>query len=254
MLGLYVAVGWVLFTIPKTESMGEEKMPVLRQLKESVTMLASNRALVAALTITVSLNFFGFPFLTMVPVIGRDVLGANAFLYGILAGAAGVGSLTGAIIIASRQIRNHGQVYSLGSAFMLGIMVLFALSEWYTVSLVLLMVAGLGMAGFRHDAADNCAAGGEPGDAGTGDGRDRARHRRESVGDADGGMDGGAGEPGPSGGVGGADGHRIRCGDGAPAYAAGAAWGNRDKIGGHSTVAQHMCQEEFIRCHGSLQS
>ncbi len=148
MLGLYVAAGWVLFTIPRTESMGEEKMPVLRQLKESVTMLANNRALVAALTITVSLNFFGFPFLTMVPVIGRDVLGANAFLYGILAGAAGIGSLTGAIIIASRQIRNHGQVYSLGSAFMLGIMVLFALSEWYTVSLVLLMVAGLGMAGF----------------------------------------------------------------------------------------------------------
>ena len=148
MFALYVAAGWVLFTIPKTESMGEEKTPVLRQLKESVTVLATNRALVAALTITVSLNFFGFPFLTMVPVIGRDVLGANAFLYGILAGAAGVGSLTGAIIIASRQIRNHGQVYSLGSAFMLGIMVLFALSEWYTVSLVLLMVAGLGMAGF----------------------------------------------------------------------------------------------------------
>ncbi len=148
MLALYVAAGWVLFTIPKTQSMGEEKTPVLRQLKESVTMLGKNRALVAALTITVSLNFFGFPFLTMVPVIGRDVLGANAFLYGVLAGAAGIGSLTGAIIIASRQIRNHGQVYSLGSAFMLGIMVLFALSEWYTVSLALLMVAGLGMAGF----------------------------------------------------------------------------------------------------------
>ena len=148
MFGLYLAAGWVLFTIPKTESMGEVKAPVLRQLKESVTVLATNRALVAALTITVSLNFFGFPFLTMVPVIGRDVLGANAFLYGVLAGAAGVGSLTGAIIIASRQIRNHGQVYSLGSAFMLGIMVLFALSEWYAVSLTLLMVAGLGMSGF----------------------------------------------------------------------------------------------------------
>ena len=110
--------------------------------------MATNRALVAALTITVSLNFFGFPFLTMVPVIGRDVLGANAFLYGVLAGAAGIGSLTGAIIIASRQIRSHGQVYSIGSAFMLGILVLFSLSEWYAVSLVLLMVAGLGMSGF----------------------------------------------------------------------------------------------------------
>ena len=148
MFGLYLAAGWVLFTIPKTQSMGMEKEPVLRQLKESVTALVTNRALLAALTITVSLNFFGFPFLTMVPVIGRDVLGANAFLYGVLAGAAGIGSLTGAIIIASRQIRNHGQVYSLGSAFMLGILVLFSLSQWYPVSLVLLMVAGIGMAGF----------------------------------------------------------------------------------------------------------
>ncbi|MCY4576245.1 MAG: MFS transporter [Chloroflexi bacterium] len=148
MFGLYLAAGWVLFTIPKTQSMGMEKEPVLRQLKESVTALVSNRALLAALTITVSLNFFGFPFLTMVPVIGRDVLGANAFLYGVLAGAAGIGSLTGAIIIASRQIRNHGQVYSLGSAFMLGILVLFSLSELYWLSLVLLMVAGIGMAGF----------------------------------------------------------------------------------------------------------
>ena len=148
MLGLYVAAGWVLFTIPKTDSMGSEKVPVLRQLKESVTTLARNRVLLAALTITVSLNFFGFPFLTMVPVIGRDVLGANAFLYGILAGAAGIGSLTGAIIIASRQIRNHGQIYSLGSAFMLAMLVLFSLSEWYSLSLVLLIVAGIGTAGF----------------------------------------------------------------------------------------------------------
>ena len=148
MLGLYLAAAWVLFIIPKTDSMGAAKVSVARQLKESVTMLATNRALVAALTITVSLNFFGFPFLTMVPVIGRDVLGANAFLYGVLAGAAGIGSLTGAVIIASRQIRNHGQVYSLGSAFMLGVLVLFALSEWYGVSLALLIVAGIGMSGF----------------------------------------------------------------------------------------------------------
>ena len=210
MFGLYLAAGWVLFTIPKTESMGIEKTPVLRHLKESVTALVTNRALLAALTITVSLNFFGFPFLIMVPVIGRDVLGANAFLYGVLAGAAGIGSLAGAIIIASRQIRNHGQVYSLGSAFMLAILVLF---------LALRVVRGFACSpdggGYRHgrlcdDAADDCAACGGAGDAGTGDGRDRPGDRRESAGDANGGVDGGAGEPGASDGVGGADGHRIR--------------------------------------------
>ena len=148
MLFLFIAAGGVLFTIPKTRSLGPSQTSVLRHMAESVTTLVKNRALLAALTITVSLNFFGFPFLTMVPVIGRDVLGANAFLYGVLAAAAGVGSLAGAILIASRQIRNHGQIYSLGAAFMLAILVLFSFSELYVVSLVLLIIAGIGMAGF----------------------------------------------------------------------------------------------------------
>ncbi len=148
MLGLFIIAGGVLLTIPRSAPTGLIQASVLRHIAESVTALASNRVLIAALTITVSLNFFGFPFLTMVPVIGRDVLGANAFLYGVLVAAAGIGSLTGAIIIASQQIRNHQRVYSLGAAFMLVMLILFSFSQWYALSLALLIAAGIGMSGF----------------------------------------------------------------------------------------------------------
>ncbi len=148
MMALFIIGAIMLLTIPGAQSLRSGQAPVLRQLAEAVTTLSANRMLVAALTITVSLNFFGFPFLTMVPVIGRDILGANAFLYGVLAAAAGIGSLAGSIVIASRRIRNHQSVYSLGAASMLAVLVLFSLSQWYAVSLALLIVAGFGMAGF----------------------------------------------------------------------------------------------------------
>ncbi len=148
MLVLFVIAAVLLLTIPNTSTIVANRPAVLMQLLESLRVIRTNRVLLAALTITVSLNFFGFPFLTMVPVIGRDILGANAFFYGVLAAAAGVGSLTGAIVIASQRISNPQRIYSLGAAFMLFMLILFALSPWYALSLVLLIVAGFGMAGF----------------------------------------------------------------------------------------------------------
>ena len=148
MLVLFVIAAVLLLTIPNTRTIVANRPAVLMQLVESLRVIRTNRVLLAALTITVSLNFFGFPFLTMVPVIGRDILGANAFFYGVLAAAAGVGSLTGAIVIASQRITNPQRIYSLGAMFMLLMLILFALSPWYVLSLVLLIAAGFGMAGF----------------------------------------------------------------------------------------------------------
>ena len=148
MLVLFVIAAVLLLTIPNTSTIIANRPAVLMQLVESLRVIRTNRVLLAALTITVSLNFFGFPFLTMVPVIGRDILGANAFFYGVLAAGAGVGSLTGAIVIASQRISNPQRIYSLGAAFMLLMLILFALSPWYALSLVLLIGAGFGMAGF----------------------------------------------------------------------------------------------------------
>ena len=150
MLVFYAAGFGLLLTVRATPPLprAEDAPSVGGQVVEAVRMIRTNRALWAALTVTVSLNFFGFPYLQMVPVIAYDHLGVGSALYGVLAAAAGLGSLFGALFIASRTVRNQGAVYSLGASLMLASVFLFAYSPWFPLSFALLVVSGVGMAGF----------------------------------------------------------------------------------------------------------
>ena len=150
MLVFYAAGFGLLFTVRATPPLARSDgaPSVGGQVVEAVRMIRTNRALWAALTVTVSLNFFGFPYLQMAPVIAYDHLGVGSALYGVLAAAAGLGSLFGSLFIASRTIRNQGAVYSLGATLMLAGVFLFAYSPWYPLSFMLLTVSGVGMAGF----------------------------------------------------------------------------------------------------------
>jgi len=118
------------------------------QVIDAVKAIRSNRVIFVTLMVTITLNFFGFPYLQMVPVIARDVLGVGSLFYGILASIAGLGALMGSILIASREIHRRGTLYSLGAMLMLTAVFLFAMSPVYGISLVVLFFAGLGMSGF----------------------------------------------------------------------------------------------------------
>tara|TARA_Y100000590_G_scaffold201469_2_gene228941 strand:- start:27832 stop:28965 length:1134 start_codon:yes stop_codon:yes gene_type:complete len=133
---------------PKRGKVNEIDIPIKRQLGDAINMILSNRSLWSALTVTVALNFFGFPYLQMVPVIARDVLDANAFWYGVLVSSAGLGSLVASLFIASKSIEKKHVIYSLGATLMLFAVLIFSLSNTYIISLSSLIVAGIGMSGF----------------------------------------------------------------------------------------------------------
>lgn len=73
---------------------------VLAPIVEGLLLARSDPRLVAILTVTVIYNVFGWPFTSMIPVIGQDSLGLEATGIGILASMEGVGSFAGAIAIA----------------------------------------------------------------------------------------------------------------------------------------------------------
>lgn len=118
------------------------------QLVEAVRVVRANRTMWAILAVTVSLNLFGVPYTQVVPVIARDVLQVGPALYGALAGAAGLGGLSGALVIASRQVQRQGILFSVAGMLTLAALFFFALSSVYSLSLVLLFVAGAGLSGF----------------------------------------------------------------------------------------------------------
>lgn len=99
--------------------------------------------------ITVIMNVFLFPFTQMVPVIGRDVLGVDSALVGVLMASDGMGAFVGAIAIASvANVRRHGMLFALGAMASTLSLVALSFSGKYGLSMVSMLAIGVGMAGF----------------------------------------------------------------------------------------------------------
>ena len=122
---------------------------ILGQIIEGLRYIRTDPKIKGTLFITIAMNVFGFPYVAMVPVIGDQILGQGAVATGILVSAEAAGALAGALLIANFvQPRHFSAVYFYCSIlFILGVLA-FSLSQIYSVSLGLLFLAGLGVAGF----------------------------------------------------------------------------------------------------------
>ena len=118
-------------------------------LREGWRFTRARRVVVGALAITVIVNLWGFAYITMVPVIGERVLQLSPTLIGLLLSAEGLGALLGALLVARfERPRRHLQIYA-GSSFLFLLGVLgFAWSSWFPLSLAMILVSGIGIAGF----------------------------------------------------------------------------------------------------------
>ena len=122
---------------------------VVRNLIEGFIYVRTNRILLGTVIVTVLMNLLLFPYMQMVPVIARETLNVGPGLMGILMGADGLGAIIGSVAIASfGQIRYHGRIYLGGSLIGLVLVLAFAASQWFMVSLPVLILLGLGTAGF----------------------------------------------------------------------------------------------------------
>ena len=120
-----------------------------RNLADGFAYVRTDRIILATVIITVLMNLLMFPYMQMVPIIARDTIGVGPGLIGILMGADGLGAIIGSALIASaRQISYHGRVYLAGSLIALTMVLVFAASQWFALSLPVLILLGLGTAGF----------------------------------------------------------------------------------------------------------
>lgn len=122
---------------------------VFNNIKEGLNYARKREVILAMVLITFFMNLLLFPYMQMVPVLARDVLGVGPLLMGLLAASSGAGSLVGALFIASSPgLRHHGRLFVGGSVLGLLALLVFSLSKWYGLSLPVLIILGLGTAGF----------------------------------------------------------------------------------------------------------
>ena len=90
-------------------------------------------------------NVFAFGYSALLPAFARDVLGTGPEGLGLLSAAVGVGALIGALTVASTgNLNRKGLFLTLGNLFFPVMVLLFTLSQNFTVSMAILVGAGLG--------------------------------------------------------------------------------------------------------------
>jgi MFS family permease len=130
------------------EKKGQTQKNIIGQIAEGIQYIKTDRIILAVLGITIVINLLALPFASMVPVIGKGELELSASLIGVLASAEAAGMLVGCFFLVTFKTQQFAKIYLFGSTLFLIFLILFSLSSWYTISLVLLFLAGLGHAGF----------------------------------------------------------------------------------------------------------
>lgn len=117
-----------------------------QDLKEGIEYVlrhGSIRILILTVAIT---TLFGRAFITLLPAWAVQILGGDARTNGFLLTASGLGALAGALFIASfSQHLSRGKLFILGMLFYPVSIILFALSRFLPLSLLLLFVSGVGV-------------------------------------------------------------------------------------------------------------
>ncbi len=72
----------------------------LRDLVGGIRFVIGDRPLRRILIITIVFNLWGFPFTSMIPIIGREYLGLTPFYVGVISSMEGLGAFIGAMMVA----------------------------------------------------------------------------------------------------------------------------------------------------------
>jgi MFS family permease len=122
---------------------------VLERMIEGLLLVRRDPRLSGTMVITVIYNTFGWPFTSMIPVIGQDNLGLGAVGIGVLASMDGVGAFCGAIAIALFAKAPHfARLYIGGVTTYLLMLPVFALAPYPVLAGSVLLLTGLANAGF----------------------------------------------------------------------------------------------------------
>lgn len=122
---------------------------VLREFAEGFVHLRINRPMAAIMGVTVVFNLWAYPMITMIPVIGKDILSLEAFSVGLLASVEGFGALIGTLGVALwAKTVDFRRLFLVGTFLYIVAVILFGWSSWVWISALVLIVAGLGASAF----------------------------------------------------------------------------------------------------------
>jgi len=119
---------------------------VWANLREGLGYIRNNSVVLSLVSLVAVGSLFGMPFSGLLPVFARDILEVGPQGLGFLSSAMGAGALIGAISVASLgNFRRRGLLVTAGNLAFPAFIFLFSQSQFFPLSLLLLMGAGWAM-------------------------------------------------------------------------------------------------------------
>ena len=143
----YVAVIASLLAMHITaEQTFSQRTHVRRELKEGWDYVVHFAPIRSILVLLALVSLVGMPYTVLMPIFAGSVLHGGAHTLGFLMGAAGVGALGGALVLATRRtVVGLGRVVALTAGGFGAGLFAFSNSRWLPLSLALMMVTGFCM-------------------------------------------------------------------------------------------------------------
>lgn len=153
--GLY-SVGWLPLLLRRSFVVADQPdtvthtgESVLQSLHSGWQQLTQSRTLPGIVAVTIVFNLWGFPFVSMVPVFGREILALDPAGIGWLVSLEGAGALLGAVALALFARSEHSRyLYVYSVLIYCGFALSFAYSTLFWLSGLLLLAVGFVSAGF----------------------------------------------------------------------------------------------------------
>lgn len=119
---------------------------MLVQLQEGWTYVSTFRPIRSILILFALLSLMGWPYTVLLPIFASQVLHGGAHTLGFLTGASGIGALTSAVSLALRKsVVGLTSMIRLAAALFGAGLILFGLSHWLWLSMLLMLIVGYGM-------------------------------------------------------------------------------------------------------------
>jgi MFS family permease len=142
----YVGVTMMVWqmNIPPREGSAPKDVSVRRNLAEGARYVWRHPTLRAQMTLALVPVVVALPYISLMPVFAKDVLGLGPGGFGLLMAAPGLGAVIGTLTIASAGDIKHKGLLLFGALIALGIsLVLFSQSRSFPLSMALLVLVGM---------------------------------------------------------------------------------------------------------------
>ncbi|MPZ97996.1 MAG: MFS transporter [Dehalococcoidia bacterium] len=153
MAGLYglalvalARVTWQPATAPGAtgESVVETAQSAVRDVRDGISYIRGDRLMLAILAVSFISSVFGMPYLFLLPGYVADIFGGEGSDVGLLISVSAVGSLAGALVLASLPDRRRGLMLLFGT-ILLGVgLFAFAQTTNYWVAAGFMVLVGIG--------------------------------------------------------------------------------------------------------------